>query len=411
MGYTKDTIKGIFWVGGFRFVTRIIAFVRIAILARILIPTQFGIYGIAFLALALLEVATETGVNVVLVQKKERIERYINSAWIVSIIRGIIISFFILVSAPFISHFFRSKESLTLLQLISIVPFLRGFINPSVLKFQKELKFKRESWYKSSIFFVDSSAAIIIALLTHQANSLVFGLIVGSLFEIALSFSIAKPRPRFILEREYMKNILHRGKWVTASGIFNYLFHNLDDVVVGRLLGTSSLGLYQMGYKISTLPISEGADVVSKVTFPIYTRISNERLRLKRAFLKTTLALSALTIPFGLILFIFSKEIVAIILGEKWLEVVPALRVLAIFGVVRAISGSASALFLAVERQEYITIVTLISIVGLAVSIIPLVLRFGIVGAGISALIGSLLAVPVFVYFILKTFNNLKKGK
>ena len=80
MSYTARALKGISWVGLFRASTRIMAFVKTALLARILSPSQFGIYGIALIVLGFLETITETGVNVVLVQEKENIEKYILSS-------------------------------------------------------------------------------------------------------------------------------------------------------------------------------------------------------------------------------------------------------------------------------------------------------------------------------------------
>lgn len=405
-GYSKTTARGVGWIGAQRGVTRVVSFGKIAILARLLSPAQFGVYGIAALALSFLDVLTETGVNVILVQEKDDINRHISSAWIVSIGRGILMSVAILALAPFVSGFFQSPDSLFLLQLISIVPLLRGFINPSVVKFQKELQFKKEFLYRTFLFTIDAGSAVLFAFTTHQASSIVFGLIVGVVAEVILSFFVAKPRPTLRFEKEYLAKIFHRGKWVTLSGVFLYLFQNVDNIVVGKMLGTGSLGMYQLGYSISTLPISEVADVVSRVTFPVYTKIAEERQRLQKAFVKTTVFIALFTVPFGFFLFFFPEQIVQIVFGNKWQGVVPALRILAIFGVVRAIFGSASALFLAVGKQEYVTVVTLVSIVGLGVSIVPLVSLYGLVGAGMSALIGALVAVPVLVYFTIKIFRK-----
>ena len=127
MGYSKDIVKGISWIGSLSFLTKAAGFLEVIILARILAPAQFGAYSIALIALGLLETITETGVNIVLIQEKNT-EKYINSAWIVSIIRGIVISIVLIISAPFVSSFFHSSESLSLLYLVSVVPFLRGFI-------------------------------------------------------------------------------------------------------------------------------------------------------------------------------------------------------------------------------------------------------------------------------------------
>jgi O-antigen/teichoic acid export membrane protein len=101
-------------------------------------------------------------------------------------------------------------------------------------------------------------------------------------------------------------------------------------------------------------------------------------------------------------LFLFPEQIILLILGEKWLSATSTLRVLAIFGSVRAISGSSSALFLALKKQRYVTIVTLVSILGLAIPIVPLVLQYQTVGAAIAVICGTFIAVPVVVYYLRK---------
>ena len=112
-------------------------------MARILLPEQFGAYAVALLALGLLEVITETGVNIVLIQE-QNVDDYVSSAWIVSIVRGVGIMLILLIGSPFIAGFFHSSQSLPLLYIIAIVPLLRGFINPAIVKFQKDLLFGRD---------------------------------------------------------------------------------------------------------------------------------------------------------------------------------------------------------------------------------------------------------------------------
>lgn len=405
MGYFRQALKGVSWVGAFRGFTRIIAFAKIAILARILLPEQFGLFGIATLFLAFLEILVETGINVFLIQEKKAIDKYINTAWTVSIIRGIIISLIIIISAPFVSSFFKSPQSLSLIYLISVVPLVRGFINPSIVKFQKELQFKREFWFRSSIFLFDASVAVIAALVIRSASSLILGLIAGAVLEVIMSFIFARPKAKLAIEVSRIKRIIGRGKWVTGAGIFQYAFRQGDDIIVGRLMGENSLGLYQVAYKISTLPISEVADVVSRVTFPVFSKIATDIKRIKIAFIKTILMVTAVVVPFGLIIFLFPTQLVTIILGVNWLEVVPALKILAIFGVLKAIQNSAYSVLLALEKQEYVTVITFASVLGLGISIIPLVNRYGIVGAGASAIIGTLVALPVAAYYLVKVLK------
>lgn len=405
MGYTKDAIKGISWVGLLRITTRFLAFVRIAILARILTPSQFGLFGIASLVLALIEIITETGINVFLIQENRKVESYISTAWIVSIVRGIFVALLLFVLSPIIASFFNAPEALQLLMLISLVPLVRGFINPSIALLQKDLLFDKEFFLRFFIFFIDATIAVLVTFLTLSPVGIIWGLIVGAIAEVYLSFVMISPRPQFRFELPKVIEVIHRGKWITASGIFNYLFHNIDDIIVGKILGTSALGLYQVGYRISTLPISEVADVISRVTFPVYVKIINDKKRLARAFFKTTSLVTLLTIPFGVVLFLFPEIIVRILLGEQWVQAALTIKILALFGVTRAISGSASALYLAAKKQVYVTVVTCVSLAVLLFSIFLLIHLYGIVGAAMSVLIGSIAPVPLFIYYTRKVLH------
>jgi len=405
MGYYKDTVRGISWIGGLRLFTRLISFARTAVIARILSPEQFGLFGIASLALILIEILTETGINVFLVQEKEKIEKYISTAWIVSIVRGLLIFLTLLALAPFIGDFYNSPNAVGLLVIVSLTPLIRGFINPAVVIFQKELQFNKEFYFRSSIFLVESVVSVILVVATKAPEGLVWGLVAGALYEVVVSFFIIKPIPRFSFNFILMKNVISKGKWVTFSGIFSYLFHNGDNIVVGKMRGVGALGIYDMAYRISMLPITEVADVVAKVTFPVYVKIVDDRKRLQKAFLKSLLVVSLLCLPIGAVFILFPKEIILILLGDKWLEAAQVLQVLAIFGVVRAISGVSSSVFFAAQKQEYTTVITLVSFVTLAISIIPFINMFGLIGAGLSAVLGSLMAVPFIIYYTIKIFK------
>jgi O-antigen/teichoic acid export membrane protein len=181
-------------------------------------------------------------------------------------------------------------------------------------------------------------------------------------------------------------------------------------MTVAKLLGDASLGVYNVAYKISSLPISEIADVVSRVTFPVYIKIGRDYQRIKNAFSKTMLISGGLILAAGIFIFVFSQQIVLIVLGQNWTVAIPVLRVLSVFGVIKGISGTAMSLFLAVNKQEYVMTVTLLGIVGLFIPIIPLTLKYGLIGTGMSVIIGSLVTVPLIIYYTMKVFASLKCG-
>lgn len=410
MGYFKDTLRGVSWMGGLRLFSRGLAVVKTIVLARVLSPSQFGLYGIAFLVLGFLEIIFETGVNVVLIQEEGNTDDYISSAWIVSILRGITVALLIFFFAPLISSFFSSPDSLNLIRLIALVPFIRGFINPAIVKFQKELKFNKEFWFRGALFFVDAGVAISLGVITGSEKALIWGMICSALLEVIISFVIVSPRPKLSLDTNKAKKIIGRGKWITFAGTFEYLFQHLDDIVVGKVLGTSLLGLYQQAYRISTVPIQEVSEVFNKVTFPTYIKIEADKARLKRAYIKVLATIALLVIPFGLILFFFADEVVLILLGNNWLSAVPALKVLAIYGIIKSFLYTAYPVFLSIRRQELVTLVTLVGIIGMGVVLYPLIVSYSIVGAGIATIVGTLVAYPFAAYHLAKIFKDGKNA-
>lgn len=405
VGYRKDIIKGFSWLGSFRLITRALSFLRTALIARLLTPSQVGIFGIATIVLAFVEILTETGINIFLTQKKDDIDKYISSAWMISIFRGLIISIVIFLASGTITYFYDLKGYEALFQFIAFVPLIRGFINPSVVKFTKELSFHKEFYYRTTLFLFESAMTILFVYLFPSPMSLAWGLIVGALFEVFYSFGFARPLPHVSLNGEYVREVLGKGKWLTATGIFNYLYHNGDDLIVGKILGTTSLGLYEMAYKISMLPISEGSDVIGRVMFPVYVKMNHDIQRLQRAYLKSVLMITAFAIPLGIIFMLFPKEIIHIILGDQWVGAAEVLRYLALFGVLRAISISVIAPLYALHRQSDVAGITLVSLVVMLISIFPLIARFGLVGAAMAALLGTIAAFPVSIYYIQRAFK------
>jgi lipopolysaccharide exporter len=411
MGYSKLAIKGFSWLTLFRAVSRGVSFVKTLIVARLISPSQFGLFGIAMLVLSFIEVITETGVNVFLVQQKEDIHKYLNTAWIVSIMRGTVIALAMIISSPFIASFFKSPEAEWLIIVASAVPFARGFINPAVVKFQTELNFKKESIYRIVLLLVDIIASIIFLVLNPQTISLIYGILVGVLAEVVLSYFVMKPTPRFELNIGYMKKIMHAGKWVTSSLIFNYGFEQGDNIVIGRMLNPQSLGIYNMAYNFATLPISEISDMLIRVVFPVFVKISEDYERLKKAYIKTIIVTTVLVTPFGILFIVFPRELILLVLGSKWIAAAPVLQVLAVLGVVKAISSPILTILPALKLQKYITITTFIGLIGMFVTIIPLTAMYGIVGAAWSATIGYLVSTPFILYYSLRALYWVKKGK
>lgn len=409
MGYFKDTIKGIGWMTALSGLTKAVAVFKIAILARILSPSQFGSYGIALLVLGFLEVLTETGINVFLIQEKDETQKYLDSAWVVSIIRGILIALLILAVSPVVLSFFKAPQVANLLYLVSAVAFVRGFINPMEVSFQKNLMFMKVFFYQGSLYLIDAGFAIGLGILTRSESAMIIGMLVAAVSEVILSFIIFKDRPRPRLEKDKFMKVINSGKWITGAGIFGYIFQNIDNVVVGRFLGTGNLGFYQQAYSISTLPVSGVSDIFNKVMFPVFVKISEEGKRLRSAFYRAFGIIFVLSFFFGLGLFFFSKPIILIFLGNKWLSIEPVLKILAIFGILKSGLNSTYSLFLSLKMQKTVMLSELFGILGIGAVIYPMVIKYGIVGAGYSTIIAVAFSLPVVLINIRKIFNDYEK--
>lgn len=405
MGYFKDAAKGVSWMTALRLAIRSLAIIKIAILARILTPAQFGNYGISLLVLGFLEVLTETGINIFLIQKEGDTKTFLNSAWVVSILRGLLISLIILATGPFVVSFFNVPNVSGLLYITAGIAVVRGFINPIEVELQKKLLFTKEFLYRGFLYFIDAGVAVGLGFATHSESSMLFGMLAAAVVQVILSFMLFKDRPKLKVEKAKVLRVVNSGKWVTGAGIFSYLFQNIDNVTVGKVLGTGSLGLYQQAYGISTLPVTEIGNIFNKVTFPVYVRIGGDRMRLKKAFMKTMAVIALLAGAFALILLIFSRQIILVFLGEKWLAIEPVLKILAVFSALKSVLNFTYSLFLSLKLQKYVMFSELMGILGMGAVIYPMTLKYGIIGAGASTIVAFFCSLPVVIYGLIKIFK------
>jgi PST family polysaccharide transporter/lipopolysaccharide exporter len=282
---------------------------------------------------------------------------------------------------------------------------VRGFINPIVVVFQKKLEFMKVFAFRGGLYFVDALVAILLGIYTHSESAMIISMIVAALIEVVLSFTLFRVRPKLKIDKVKFWKVLHSGKWITGAGIFSYIFQNIDNITVGRLLGTTSLGFYQQSYAIANLPVSGVGDIFNRVMFPIFVRISDDVTKLKNAFYKTLAAILSMGVIFGILIVFFSHPIISIFLGQKWLVIEPTLKVLAVFGILKSVLNSTYSLFLALKMQKIVMLSEFFGIVGMAIAVYPLVTQYGTVGAGYATMIAVMCSLPVILINVKKIFH------
>ena len=394
--FKGEILRGLGWAGALRVFVKLLTFVKLVVLARVLTPEAFGQFGIAVLVLTFFETLTETGINQVLIYSERKLEDLLDSGWMVSIVRGVAIALLVGLSAYPLSWYFHDPHILPLVLLISIAPLLRGFVNPMIVTFVKELDFRREFLFRSASAIVDVIAAVSIGVLTHSPIAFVGALLLSATTDLILSFVLFTLRPRFRFLKTYLSEIVGYGKWVTLTGIGSWFSSELDDLIVGRLYGVGALGIYQAGYKISTLPVTEIAGTVNQVSFPVLSKVRGDSRSFRRIFWAGFFVSNAIGTSVALLLLLFPELSVQLVLGSGWLQVIPVIRILALFGVLRTIESSVQPLLLSLGKPQVATIGNFLKVIGLVTGLVVWGGQ-GVEGVAFAALFSVLFSIPYYM--------------
>ena len=212
---SQKVIKGSFWIFALRISRRALDFVRTVILARLLAPHDFGLMGIALLTLQTLEAFSQTGFQSALVQRKGDISKYLNVAWTILVLRGIVLSTVIFFSAPFIAKFFSTSESKSLIRVVGLSFLIQGFTNIAVVLFQKELNFKKQYLFEVSGFAFDFLVSIFLVFILKNVWALVIGKITGETTRLIASYILDRHRPCLTFHFKHAKELHEFGRWIS----------------------------------------------------------------------------------------------------------------------------------------------------------------------------------------------------
>ena len=230
------------WTLGLRLSSRALGFVRTIVLARLLFPADFGLIGLAMIAVAALDCMTQSGVQQALVQKREDIRPFLDTTWAASAIRGVLLFAGMFAAAPWVADFFREGRLTDVIRVCALSYLFFGFMNVGVLYFEKDLRFHRQFICEASAQVVDVVVSILVALVTGNVWALVWGGLAGSLARCILSYLLHPWRPSFRFDAARFGELFRFGRWVFLSGVAGYAAIQLDSVAVGRMIGATHVG-------------------------------------------------------------------------------------------------------------------------------------------------------------------------
>ena len=338
------------WAFALRIAMRVLILVRTVILARLLVPEDFGLMAIATLAILLLDRVTKPGFDSALVQRKGDIRGYMDTAWTVQLARAALMALILVVAAPSIAAFFGAPEAEQIIRVLSIAVLARGLASIGVVEFWRELRFDRYFWLEMSDKIADVLVSIGAAIVLRNVWALVLGVMAGAIVKTITSYVLHPYRPRIHFGRSESAELFGFGKWMWASNILTYTVTSLDDILVGRMLGVTQLGWYRMAYNFSQAVVTEFAIITSQVAFPTYSTLQTQRERLSAAYLGTLHFVAFLAFPVAIGTLLLATDLTVGLLGPGWAPMIPALRLLCIAGLARALAVTANPLFQGVGK-------------------------------------------------------------
>jgi PST family polysaccharide transporter len=327
---TERTFLGFMWMilgSGIQVALKIVI---LAVLARLVSPREFGIMGIAIIVMEFSKMFAHMGVGPAIVQRKELEHRHLTTGFTFSFFMGILFATILILIAPHLAAFFRMNELIQVLRVISLIFLIDSFTLIAQALLQRRMKFKIIASIEiTSYTFGYGAVGIILA----YSGFGVWALVGARLSQVALStllLVIAQPFPKKPgFEVNAFKELIFFGGGMTIAMSANFLANQGDKLVIGRILGAGALGIYGRAYQFMAMPASTFGNALDKAFFPAMAKVQEDQQKLAKAYLTGVSLIAIVALPLSLAIIILAPEIILVLLGPTWVEVIPPLQILA----------------------------------------------------------------------------------
>jgi len=307
----------------------IMQFVFGIILARLLPPKDFGIFGYTMIFVGLITIYAQAGIAPAIVQRQNLTVEHIKVAFILSLLMGTLATITLWMIAPI----FTKDTETSVLRVISLTFFISGFGSVAGALLEKKINFRILFWIELFSYLVGQGIISVgLAMMGYGVWALVFGILIYILIR-NLALIIIAPHPiGFLLEKRIVKELMHFGIGMSLARFANYGARNGDYFVIGKILQPEALGLYSRAFQLVTIPSSYFASLISSVLFPVYALVQNNKPKLKKGFYLSISIVSFVTFPMMIWLFIIASELIPFLYGTAWMGSVSSLKILCICG-------------------------------------------------------------------------------
>jgi O-antigen/teichoic acid export membrane protein len=379
----SKTVRALGQLGAGGAMGKLVSLTTTLVLARILSPADYGLMALAMVVIGFVGFFNEVGIGSAIVQKEDLEQDEVNGCFAIAILISLVLCGATALASPLVAMFFGDARLAQMIPLLSTA-FVVGATGSIPMAFlRREMRFGAIAIVNILAILIQSGVALYLAYHGHGVWSLVWGYLVANAVQ-SIGYCIAsswRPRGAFALRKAF--GIVGYGLHVTSTRIFWYAYTNADKVIVGKLLGDRALGIYDMAYSLATLPISQITGMVNNVAFPLFARLQNDMQRMSSVILKLTRGLAYVTYPALIGMLAVSRELVAVVLGPKWIDILIPFGALCLMGLVKSVDPLLSQVLIATGHARKLSAYTLMCGIAMTIGVIVGAIADGLRGVAL----------------------------
>ena len=397
----KDrAINSMLWVtidktGGY-----FLIFVSNLVLARLLMPEDFGCIAMLHVFLALADIIVHGGFGTALIQKKTPTHIDYASVFYVNLTISIVLYGILFVTAPAIARFYSMPLLCLVLRVQAIELIINSFtvVQLSILK--KNLKFKALAVRNLLSHFLGLAACIVCAVFGFGVWSLVINTIVSRLSGVLLLWKASNWRPTWEFSWSSVKELFGFGGFMMLSSIISSVYNELQSLLVGKIYSAADLGYVNQAKKLEGIPSGALSSVVTQVSFPVFSKLQDNVDALRYGLKKNIKSIQYINLPMMLLLIVIAEPLIELLYGERWMESIPYFQILCVsrlFGVIVPLNMN----IISAKGKGKLYLITQLIKSGFSIGVIIISVRHGI-----YALMIALALIPAFEFMVCSIINH-----
>ena len=326
--------RGLGWSFLNNAIGRLGSFLSGIVIARILVPEEFGVYAVALVVLNVMLSMNELGVSLAVVRRPGSAAPIAPTVTTVALVSSAVLFVASWLAAPAVAVALGSPAATGVVRLLSVGVLIDGVTSVPVALMTRGFMQRRRLQIDLIAFVVSTPVTIVLALVGYGAWGLAWGAVVANLVSGALSVAWAPERYRPGFDRSVIGELLRFGLPLAGASMLLFLMLNVDYVTVGHVLGATALGLYTMAFNLCSWPSTLVSSAIRRVSMPAFARYA-ENGKGELGFRRAVFLVTVLTVPLVVLLACYANELITFLYGDKWAAAAVAVPALAVLGLGR----------------------------------------------------------------------------